>query len=62
MLMLNKKGVTEATIFYIIAIALGVVVVLIYIIFAGPSNILHAISNFFSGFGSAVTGGLNGSK
>jgi Flp pilus assembly pilin Flp len=58
MTLLNKKGITEATIYYIIAVVLGIIAVVIYILFVGPSNILNAISNFFSGFTSLVTGGL----
>jgi hypothetical protein len=57
----NKKGVTEATIYYIIAIVLGIIAVIIYILLVGPGTILHDISSFFSGFQSSVTGGVNGS-
>ncbi len=52
----NKKGVTEATIFYIIAIALGILLVILYIIFIGPNSIIKDITNAFGGFQSAVLG------
>ncbi len=59
MLRLNKKGVTEATLYYIIAIALGITVVVVYILLVGPGTIVTDISNFFGGFAHMVTGGLN---
>ena len=55
---LNKRGVTEATIFYIIAIVLGIIVVIVYIILAGPSVIVNALANFFSGFEMTLSGGF----
>ncbi len=59
MLRLNKKGITEATIYYIIAIALGVTVVLVYILLVGPGTIVTDIGNFFGGFSHSVSSGLN---
>ncbi|MCL4406922.1 hypothetical protein M1139_02390 [Candidatus Parvarchaeota archaeon] len=41
--------------FYILAIALGIIIVLIYLVLVGPSKIITDISNAFSGFTSAVT-------
>lgn len=56
---LNKKGITEATIYYIMAIALGITVVVVYILLVGPGTIVTYISNFFGGFLHLVTGGLS---
>lgn len=60
MLRLNKKGITEATIYYIIAVALGIIIVVVYILLVGPGTIVNAISNFFGGIFSAVMGGFGG--
>lgn len=56
--MVNSKGVTEATMYYIIAAVLIIVLIIIYIILAGPKTITDAISNFFSGFQSSILSGL----
>lgn len=55
----NKKGITEATIYYIIAVVLGIIAVVIYILIVGPGTVVHDIANFFSGFQSLVNGGIN---
>jgi hypothetical protein len=55
---LNKRGVTEATIFYIIAIVLGIIVVIVYIILAGPSVIVNSLTSFFSSFETTLSGGF----
>ncbi|MCL5009455.1 MAG: hypothetical protein M1433_00510 [Candidatus Parvarchaeota archaeon] len=55
---MHTKGITETTIYYIIALALSIVLIIIYILLAGPSVITNAISGFFSGFKSSIISGL----
>jgi Flp pilus assembly pilin Flp len=41
--------------YYVLAIALGIIVVVIYLVLAGPSRIVTDLSNAFSGFTTSVT-------
>lgn len=56
--MAGKKAVLEATFLYIIALVLGIVLVIAYIIFVGPSHFLSDIYSFFSNQMGALFGGL----
>ncbi len=60
MLRLNRKGITEATLYYIIAAVLGIILVVIYILFIGPGTIINGLSNFFGGFVSGIMHGFGG--
>jgi Flp pilus assembly pilin Flp len=48
----------EAIWFYVIAIVLGITVVIIYILFVGPSALSKDISGFFTGISSSITSGF----
>lgn len=50
----------ESVWFYVIAIILGIKLILVYLLFAGPSVISKAISGFFAGIGSSITAGFKG--
>ena len=54
----NNKAVIEATFLYIIALVLGIIVIIAYILFVGPSNFLSHIYSFFSTEIGALFGGL----
>ncbi|MCW1301761.1 MAG: hypothetical protein OH316_01335 [Candidatus Parvarchaeota archaeon] len=56
--MVNEKAVLEATFLYIVALVLGIILVIIYIIFLGPSHFLSDIYSFFSKQIGALFGGL----
>jgi hypothetical protein len=48
----------ESVWFYVIAIVLGITLVLVYIIFVGPSVLTKDISGFFAGISSSITAGF----
>ncbi len=48
----------ESVWFYVIAVILGITLILVYIIFAGPSTLAKDISNFFSGISASITSGF----
>ena len=48
----------EAIWFYVIAVILGITLIIIYMLFAGPSVISKDISGFFAGIGSSVMSGF----
>ncbi len=56
--MVNEKGVIEATLLYIVALVLGVIIIIAYIIFVGPTHFLSSIYSFFSSEIGALFGGL----
>lgn len=45
--------------FYIIAIILGIVLIIVFVLIAGPNRILAAITQAISGFAGTIFGGLN---
>ena len=45
----------EAVWFYIIAIILGITLILVYLLFAGPTILSKDVSGFFTGIGSSIT-------
>lgn len=54
---LGRSAVLEATFFYILAIVLGVIIIVIYIIFITHGSLFVDIENFFSNlFGTIFSG------
>ncbi len=47
----------EAVWFYVIAVILGITLLLVYLVFVGPSALAKDISGFFSGISSSITTG-----
>ncbi len=48
----------EAIWFYVIAIVLGITLVIVYLLFLGPSVLSKDITGFFAGIGSSITAGF----
>lgn len=48
----------EAIWFYVIAVILGITLLLVYLVFAGPAVLAKDISGFFGGISSSITSGF----
>ncbi|MCL4391317.1 MAG: hypothetical protein M1284_00840 [Candidatus Parvarchaeota archaeon] len=48
----------ESVWFYVIAVILGITLILVYLLFAGPSTLAKDISGFFSGIASSIMSGF----
>lgn len=55
---MNDKAVVEALVFYIIAVIIGIILLIVYLIFVGPNHILTYISNAISSFAGSILSGL----